>query len=459
MLRLVICLLFPSAVLGQVSKNIELLDHWSADSLLVNSTNVRYNDCWGFVENGREYVVAGSTEGTHFFEITDDNKLRHADFVEGNYSNSLVIHRDFKTFGNFLYSVCDEGLSSLQIIDVSFLPDSVSLVAEYFDEFTQVHTIFIDTTNAMLYACDITPSSGGVLLPQSSMKVYSLSTNPTIPMLLYTGPNDIPEVHSVYVRNNIAYLNCGFDGLRVYDFSNAAAPIFIQNLSFYEEQGYNHQGWLSPDGTKYVFGDETNGKKLKLCDVENNQLTVKSTFGTNFEENSVPHNIMLTDEFAYVAYYNEGLRIYDLRSLPVKEIAHYDTHPQEEGPFTMRGAWGVYRDFPSGKIAISDRVNGLFLFEFDETIFTAKNENDLILFPNPVLQGEEISFRLNTTDISEFDYTLTDMCGKIVASGRATERSYARIQALLALGMYTLRVQYVDYLGDPIDIYGKIMVY
>jgi choice-of-anchor B domain-containing protein len=458
MLRVVICLLFPTVVFGQASKNIELLDHWTADSLLVNSTNVRYNDCWGFVENGREYVVAGSTEGTHFFEITDDNKLRPADFVTGNYSSSLVIHRDFKTFGNYLYSVCDEGLSSLQIIDVSFLPDSVSLVAEYFDEFTQVHTIFIDTLHAMLYACDITPSFGGVLLPQSAMKVYSLA-NPLLPQLVYTGPNDIPEVHAAYVRNNIAYLNCGFDGLRVYDFSNPSAPIFLQNLSFYQEQGYNHQGWLSPDGTHYVFGDETNGKKLKLCEVENHQLTVKGTFGTNFEENSVSHNIMLTDEFAYVAYYNEGLRVYDLRSIPVKEIAHYDTYPQEEELFTMRGAWGIYRDFPSGRIAISDRVNGLFLFEFDESIFTAKNENDLILFPNPVLQGEEISFRISATDISEFEYTLADMRGKIVASGRVTDRSYANIEALMALGMYTLRVQYADYLGDPVEIHEKIMVY
>lgn len=459
MLRVLFCLLFPTVAFGQDSKNIELLDHWSEDTLLVNSTLARYNDCWGFVQNGKEYVVAGSTEGTHFFEITDENKLRHADFVKGNYSSSLVIHRDFKTYGNYLYSVCDEGLSSLQIIDVSFLPDSVSLAAEYFDEFTQVHTIFIDTANALLYACDITPSSGGVLLPQSAMKVYSLSTNPTIPMLLYTGPNDIPEVHAAYVRNNIAYLNCGFDGLRVYDFSNPSSPIFLQNLNFYEEQGYNHQGWLSPDGTKYVFGDETNGKKLKLCSVENNELTVISTFGTNYEENSVPHNVMLTNEFAYVAYYNEGLRIYDLRSLPVKEIAHYDTHPQEQGLFTMRGAWGIYRDFPSGRIVVSDRINGLFLFEFDEETFTANNENDLILYPNPVQQGEELVFRINANDISEFDYALVDLCGKVVASGSVSSQSYAKIEASLAVGIYSLQVNFVDYLGDPVELHEKIMVY
>lgn len=458
MLRVVICLLFPAVIFGQVSKNVELLDHWSADSLLVNSSKVRYNDCWGFVQNGKEYAVAGSTEGTHFFEITDANKFRSVDFVEGNYSSSLVIHRDFKTFGNYIYSVCDEGLSSLQIIDVSYLPDSVSLVAENLTDFTQVHTIYIDTANALLYACDITPSSGGVLLPQTAMQVYSL-LDPLNPTLVYSGPNDIPEVHAAYVRDNIAYLNCGFDGLRVYDFSNPSAPIFIQNLSFYQEQGYNHQGWLSPDGTKYVFADETNGKKVKLCDVENHQLTVSSTFGTNFAENSVPHNIVITDEFAYVAYYNEGLRIYDLRTLPVKEIAHYDTHPEEEGIYTMRGAWGVYADFPSGRIVISDRINGLFLFKFDAPIFTAKNENDLILFPNPVLQGEEIVFRIKATDVSEFDYTLADMRGKIVASGRVTDRSYAKIDALLAVGVYSLNVKFLDYLNDPVELHEKIMVY
>lgn len=458
MLRIFICLFIPMSVFSQDSKNIELLDRWSADSLLVNSLGMRYNDCWGFVVDGVEYAVAGSTEGTHFFEITSLNQLLPVDFVQGNYSNSSVIHRDMKSYGNYIYSVCDEGLSSLQIIDVSYLPDSVSVLVDDSINFALVHNIFIDSTNALLYACMISQSSGGSILPTLPMQVYSLA-DPLNPSLLYTGPMDIAEVHDAYVRDNIAYLNCGFDGLRIYDFSNPISPIFLQNISIYQEQGYNHQGWLSPDGTKYVFGDETNGKKLKLCQVSSNVLTIESYFGTNFLENSVPHNIVLSNEFAYVAYYNEGLRIYDLRELPPKEIAHYDTHPENEGVFTMRGAWGVYSELPSGRILVSDRKNGLFLFDFREDIFTPNNSIDLIIFPNPTKHGDPIRFRLSDQTVDQFEYKIVDMSGRTLLSGSVSKQNFVEMNQILAVGVYSIYVSYEDYIGDRVELFEKIMIY
>lgn len=458
MLRILFCLLFPIFIFGQESKNIDLLDHWAEDSILTNSLEIRYNDCWGFEHNGNEYAIAGSTEGTHFFLINAESKLIPVGFVEGNYAHALVVHRDIKSYRNYIYSVCDEGLSSLQIIDISNLPNSVSLVHEDSTNFARVHNLFIDTANALMYACSVSGSSGGTVLAPSPMQVYSL-LNPLNPSFLYTGPTDIPEVHDAYVRNNIAYLNCGFDGLRVYDFTNPTSPIYMQNLSIYQEQGYNHQGWLSPDGTKYVFADETNGKKLKYCEVENNLVTIESYFGTNYQENSVPHNIVLSNEFAYVAYYNEGLRIYDLRERPPLEIAHFDTHPQEEGVFTMRGAWGVFAELPSGRIIVSDRRNGLFLVDFREEIFSAKNENDVILFPNPVEQGSPIQFRLNDPDIDQFDYQIMDMAGKVVHLGSVQGQNFLELETILSVGIYTLEIRYEDYLGDEVELQEKFMIY
>ena len=68
--------LFVSALtFGQDSKNISLLDQWQNNNLEVNSTKVRYNECWGFVYDSQEYAILGSTEATHFFKLTDANKL------------------------------------------------------------------------------------------------------------------------------------------------------------------------------------------------------------------------------------------------------------------------------------------------------------------------------------------------------------------------------------------------
>ena len=74
------------------------------------------------------------------------------------------------------------------------------------------------------------------------MRVFLV--NPETPLLLWEGPNDIAEVHDIHVRDNEAILNCGFDGIRIYDFTNPSNPIFTQSIEFYNDQGYNHQGFL-----------------------------------------------------------------------------------------------------------------------------------------------------------------------------------------------------------------------
>ena len=446
-------LLFPVILLGQVSTNIELLDNWQDNSIATNSSNVRYNECWGFTHLNEEYAIIGSTEGTHFFHITNQGKLTLITSIPGFYSNSGVIHRDYKTYRNYVYAVCDEGASSLQIFDISMLPEYVTMVAENKTAFSKVHNLYIDTTNALLYACSITSSVGAI----EPMKVYSLE-DPLNPQLLYTGPGDIPTVHDAFVSNNIAYLNCGYDGLRVYDFTAPSNPVYLQNIQFYQDQGYNHQGWLSPDGKTYVFADETEGKRIKKCSVANNHsLTIDQVFGSDYENNSVPHNIMITNEFAYVAYYNEGLRVFDLRYPIPQEIAHYDTYP-DDSPFKMFGAWGVYSDLPSGRIIVSDRTYGLFLLKFHEDVFLNLNNSITAVYPNPLSTNSELTVRVNDRDVTNFTVSIYDFFGNIAFTEEYTNVTYALLPVHLRSGFYSVAIQYFDYLGDLQIEHHKIIV-
>jgi choice-of-anchor B domain-containing protein len=448
---LILCMVL-SALEGQAQdyKNIQLLDRWHQDSLITNTSKVRYNGCWGFVRNGIEYAIAGSTEGTHFFRLSKNHQLIDAGFVEGRFNSSLVVHREFRTYGNYAYSICDEGNSSLQIIDLSFLPDSVVKVADLQDErFGKIHNLFIDTTNALLYACLVTPFPGGNPTGIVPMRVFSL-TNPTDPQLLWQGPSDIPEVHDCYVRDNMAILNCGMEGLRVYDFSNPSAPIYKNNLTFYQDQGYNHQGWLSPDGKTYVFADETNGKRVKRCSVSNDQtITVNALFGTEWQNGSVPHNIMITNDLAFIAYYNEGLRIFDLRFPIPKEIAFFDTYP-ETNAFKMNGAWGVYSNYPSGRIIVSDRQYGLYLFDFDRELFLVQPEqSSFALYPNPASDDNMSIVRSPLDEISDFTLELIDPNGKMVHTAVVSNSSYYNLP-ILNSGVYSVRVRYKNYLGNEV---------
>jgi choice-of-anchor B domain-containing protein len=437
---------------AQEIKNVRLLDHWFSDTIMTSSSQVRFSSCWAFVQNGREYGVIGSTEGAHIFELTEQDSLRFVDFVPGRFQSAQAITREYKHYQNYLYATCDEGSSSLQIIDVSYLPDSVHLVADLQDQyFGKSHNVFIDSANALLYLTLVNPIVNGNELGIIPLRVYSLA-NPILPTLLWEGPNDIPEVHDLYVKNNQAILNCGFDGLRTYDFSNPSNPVYVNNLSFYPQQGYNHQGWLSPDESTYVFADETAGLEIKKCRVlANGQLQVQQFFGTdNTPYPKTPHNIQITNEFAFVAYYNDGLRIFDLRKNPPLEIGIYDTYIDNAitNGFSMWGAWGIHALLPSERILISDRNNGFFLFEFDRSTFIIPSKEQVQLYPNPSSVGEEVFIRLPNDEVAEFNLNIVDAKGNLVTDLEVQQQSYANLPKDVASGCYFIRVTWLNYLGE-----------
>jgi choice-of-anchor B domain-containing protein len=446
-------LLLSFAGFSQYQKNVELLDHWFSDTILTNSSQVRYSSCWAFEQDGKEYGVIGSTEGSHFFELTSENKFRFIDFIPGRHVSSQVITREFKNFGKYLYASCDEGPSSLQIMDVSYLPDSVHVLADYRNElFGRIHNLFVDTTNELLYACLVTPVINNAEISTIPLRVFSLE-NPVAPTLVWDGPEDILEVHDIFVRDNLAILNCGYDGIRVYNFTNPSAPTYLNNLTIYQQQGYNHQGWLAPNNETYVFADETAGLKIKKAKLNSDfSFQIQQLFGTeNTPYDKTPHNIQCTNEFAFVAYYNDGLRIYDLRYNPPKEIAAYDTYQDNAltNDFSMLGAWGIHTLLPSGRILVSDRNNGFFLFDFDRDFFLNQaNPEQFSVYPNPSSKCESFIIRASADQIIDFKVEMYNALGQLILEQTVSNQSFLEVNQQLSAGCYFSKIEYQNYLGE-----------
>ncbi len=446
---------------GQEYHNCNLLDRWYSDTLLTNSSKVRYSGCWGFVINNKEYGVIGSTEGHHFFELTDDNKFKFIDFVPGRFISSQAITREYKTYHNYLYASGDEGDGSLQIIDLNYLPDSVLLVADIQNtEIGKVHNLFVDSTNSLLFACSVTPFLNGQELSLVPLKVFSIQ-DPINPSLLWEGPNDIFEVHDVFVKDGLAILNCGYEGIRVYNFSNPSQPVLLSNLTAYQEQGYNHQGWLAPNGKTYIFADETAGTKIKKATLnEDFSLSIQSYFGRdNVPYDKTPHNLQCNNEFVFVAYYNEGLRIYDLRSTPPMEIAYYDTHIDEPGNvFSMWGAWGIYSMLPSKRILVSDRNSGFYLFSFNQTLFAEINpDEDIQVFPNPSDINDNITLFI-PYEFKKPYLTIYDLTGKKVYEKSIEFTNLVTLDSFFVSGIYMINLNYTDYLNEQKNVTKKLII-
>jgi choice-of-anchor B domain-containing protein len=395
--------------------NTNLLFNWD-DPTIVGSTSYdnAYNECWGFKVNNTEIAVIGSTEGTHFFDVTDPQNSTEVAFVAGAYTGGGVVHRDYHDYQGYLYIVCDEGwsTSTLQIVDISNLPTSVNVVYDSDNLFNTSHNIFIDTATAKLYAC----------ASNTAMDIYSLH-DPVNPTLLYSY-TDVGHVHDAYVKNDTAYLNCGNDGFRIVDFSPLDWPVlpsppYIELSSFtsYPDAGYNHSGWLSDDGTIYAMQDENHGYDVKIMDVSDyNNITVLSILNSGENAQSMAHNGIIKGDFLYLAYYHDGLRVFDISdpSNPV-QVCNYDTYsPSSYNSY--KGAWGVYPYLPSGNIIVSDMQTGLYIFDCSIPSTEINNlQDELSLYPNP--SSSFISFKSNISEIQIYDLSGRIVLQKNVFSG------------------------------------------
>ena len=389
------------SILSFSQLNSTLLFHWD-DSTIIGSSaySNAYNECWGFKVNNTEIAVIGSTEGTHFFNVTDPQNSTEVAFVAGAYTGSGVVHRDYHDFQGYLYIVCDEGwsTSTLQIVDISNLPTSVNVVYDSDSLFNTSHNIFIDTATAKLYAC----------ASNSAMDIYSLHI-PTLPNLIYSY-NDVGHVHDAYVINDTAFLNCGNDGLRIVDFhyldlAGGMAWVELASFTSYPDAGYNHSGWLSDDGTIYVMQDENHGYDVKILDVSDfNNITVLSTFNSGENVQSMAHNGIIKGDFLYLAYYHDGLRVFDISdpSNPI-QVCNYDTYsPLSYNSY--KGAWGVYPYLPSGNIIVSDMQSGLYVLDCTIPVNSVENINqNFNIYPNPTQNyfflGKDVN-RVEIFDIS-----------------------------------------------------------
>jgi len=346
--------------------NVELLYNWHDSTLPATIFHDnRYNDVWGYAKNGEEYAMIGSTMGVHFFDITDQQNIDQVDFVAGEVQGNQQVHRDYHEYNGYLYTVCDEGMSTLQIIDLSYLPDSVHKVYDSGTLFTRSHNIFIDTATAKMYVC------GGNL----TFSVFSLA-DPISPVLLSHAPIDIPwwnatvgYVHDVYVRNDTAYCNAEGRGLYVVDFTDTNLPVLLGSLTSYPQSGYNHSGWLSDDGSVYALADETHGKDVKLLDVTDlTDIQVIDTISTDVHALSIPHNLIFKGPHLFTAYYHDGFYMwYTADANNAIITGYYDTSTETHVP-NYRGAWGVYPFLPSGIVLVSDMQNGLFIFNVDNAL-------------------------------------------------------------------------------------------
>ena len=454
------------------SQNITMLSHWDTVKTISEPIyNIRYSSPWGWANpsDNKEYAILGSTDGTYFIEVTNPTAPKVRAFVPGR--RDSCVWREYKTYQKYLYAVSDDAVNaynqnSLQIIDMSGLPNSVSVVYDQDTLAQRTHSLFIDESNAKLYLNSVyLPNHGG----HSNMAVCSLA-NPIAPTLLRMLEQDYPSndnVHDCYVRNDTCYASESNSGLFIYKLNSNNHLTEIGSLTSYPNQGYNHSSALTANGKTLIFADEVPVKlPVKSLDVSNlSNLTVLQEFKPTASDTATPHNPFIRNgdnSHVVIAYYQSGVQIFDISNPSnIYRTGFFDTSPLNcpacpGWSQQYSGCWGVYVDLPSKIILASDMQNGLFVLDASAAmnVPVTTNEVSVDVFPNPFTNNFQLNFSFALPE--KIMYELADITGKIVLSRQLSTPS-GKTQVTIdgksfSTGTYILTVK-----SETLSLTKKIM--
>ncbi|MDP3556434.1 MAG: choice-of-anchor B family protein [Bacteroidota bacterium] len=435
------------------ASNFTLLSNISPQT----GTGSKYSGCWGWTQpvTNKEYAIACSKNGTYFIDVTNPLTPTVSAYVPGTSTNGTW--RETKTYQNYCYVVCDDGGSTgFQVIDMSTLPATVTVVSSNQNLFKRGHACWVDGDK--LYVSGVTYSN----TTTSSMNVYSLA-NPATPVLLRELKQDysfITYVHDEFVRNDTVFASCGYQGLYIFKYNSNNTFTQLGSLTTYSGSGYNHSTALTPNGQTLVMLDEVPASlPIKVLNV-NNLANVQVLAITNQFPQTTPHNpFMVSNQYCFISSYQDGTQLYDISNPSVPFLAGYfDTHFQGGGnnnnwaASDYNGQWGCYPFFPSKNIFALDRQNGVFMLGthlFQNVITGVKSNSleniDLVIYPNPA--QNELAFNLPAELLNKTaDIKIYDTQGKLVLSKSLSELEstsiYQRTIKLnnLSNGLYILKL-------------------
>jgi hypothetical protein len=179
-------------------------------------------------------------------------------------------------------------------------------------------------------------------------------------------PGPASGVHDLTVDGDLLYLNDTEEGLVAMDVSGGLDQPGVEKGRI--DTTYSHASWVATIGGKRVLihGDEgmtpDGAAFMRVLDGDPQSPTFLhelSRWRTRPEVGI--HNMMIVGTKAYVAYYQDGVRVVELAdpAHPV-EVAHYNTwDPETAGGGGFEGALGVRVE--GGLIYVADLAQGLII--------------------------------------------------------------------------------------------------
>lgn len=197
------------------------------------------------------------------------------------------------------------------------------------------------------------------------VNIYNLS-EPSAPTLVGT-LSVTGSVHAVTYYEGTLYVNAGRHGLQIINAPlpdpESAVAVGVYNHSF--DQFSHHTAIMEVGNRRIAVTNDELGPKpwIHIVDAtpgaENFAESI-SEFKTRPNSNS--HNVQVSGNIAFIAYYRDGIRALDLRTpeTPV-QVGHFNSWDPDNGPLSFSGAFDVDFDAETGLLYVADYPRGLLI--------------------------------------------------------------------------------------------------
>ncbi len=336
------------------------------------------NDIWGWTDpqTGREYAIAGTSNGTAFVDVTDP---KNPEVVGQMPSQSFLVWalwRDIKVYGNHAFVVSEYDLHGMQVFDLTRLRDvavkpAVFMPDAVYDDISNTHNIAINEETGFAYAVGTNTCRAGLHMidirdpknPQFAGCFADDGYTHDVQCVVYRGPDGRFKGREICFASNE-------DTVTIVDVTDKQNPRQLSRTG-YASAAYTHQGWLTPDQRFFLFGDELDEQSATVPStttyvMDARRLTSPSTpVPFHHATPAIDHNLYIDGRYVFESNYTAGLRIleYDKKMVgagKLREVAYFDVFPASDLAEFL-GTWSNYPYFESGTVVVNAIDSGLFV--------------------------------------------------------------------------------------------------